>query len=358
MTTIRCITMQKNEATLLEPWILWHGAIFGLDKLTVIDNGSTDPRVLDIQDRYEAQGVQIIRDHATRKDFLHKGEVIADIIRAWDIENLCDFAVPLDCDEFMTVFLDQLSVDPAVIRRQFDYLIQEDATFFTDRVLLNVPEAAGYFRPQIIRRGLFKAGTIVSLDRGFHDPQSIYRSRYVRTPFAYLHLHNRPDYEEIRRFARQKLGDPDQTELLETPRDGAHLHYYFQASQEEFVAGYQNRADIYAPVIIKRFLELGIDPAPLLGTCRTWPEPPVNVPSHFLAHRSRDDDNEQDYRLFDPVFYAQDNPDVAEDAFYGLWPLIHFLTMGWNEGRPASAANPPPLILKSSQEAEIPSVSG
>ena len=134
MTRIRCVMMQKNEATLLEPWILWHAAIFGFPSLTIIDNGSTDPAVLDIQTRYEEKGVRIIRDHASHSDFLHKGEVIANIIRQWDAEESYDFAVPLDCDEFLTVFLDQLSLDPDVIRRQFDYLKQENATFITERL--------------------------------------------------------------------------------------------------------------------------------------------------------------------------------------------------------------------------------
>ena len=70
MTVIRCVTMQKNEATLLEPWILWHGAIFGLSNMTVVDNGPTDPHVKDVQKRSEAQGAQTIRQYRSPKDVL------------------------------------------------------------------------------------------------------------------------------------------------------------------------------------------------------------------------------------------------------------------------------------------------
>lgn len=206
--------------------------------------------------------------------FPAQGDVIAGIIRQWDAENACDFAVPLDCDEFLTVFLDQLSLDPEVIRRQFDYLMQENATFITDRLLLNVPEAPDYYLPQIVRRGLFRAQTIVSLDRGFHNPQSIYPERYVRTPFVHLHLHNRPDYEEIRRFARQKLAASETGETLEHPQDGTHLHFYFETGSEDFAAGYRPVPNIYASVIAQRLRELGIDPDILLGTDNTIPHPP------------------------------------------------------------------------------------
>ncbi|KXV63252.1 glycosyltransferase family 2 protein [Gluconobacter oxydans] len=346
MTRVRCVVMQKNEATLLEPWILWHAAIFGFSNLTVIDNGSTDPAVLDIQTRYEGKGVHIVRDHASPTDFLHKGDAIAGIIRQWDADDACDFAVPLDCDEFLTVFLDQLSLDPEVIRRQFDYLVQENATFITDRLLLNVPEAPDYYLPQIVRRGLFRAQTIVSLDRGFHNPQSIYPERYVRTPFVHLHLHNRPDYEEIRRFARQKLAASETGETLEHPQDGTHLHFYFETGSEDFAAGYRPVPNIYAPVIAQRLRELGIDPDILLGTGDTIPHPPLNIPSGFVAHRAREAGQQHEYRVFDPVFYARNNPDVAQDAYYGIWPLVHYLTCGWDEGRQSDPGNVPPLVLQ------------
>lgn len=346
MTRIRCVMMQKNEATLLEPWILWHAAIFGFPSLTVIDNGSTDPAVLEIQSRYEEKGVRIIRDHASHTDFLHKGEVIANIIRQWDAEESYDFAVPLDCDEFLTVFLDQLSLDPDVIRRQFDYLKQENATFITERLLLNVPEAPDYYRPQIVRRGLFRAHTIVSLDRGFHNPQSIYPNRYVRTPFVYLHLHNRPDYEDIRRFARQKLTATDTGAQPEHPKDGTHLHYYFNASYQDFLASYSLTPDLYAPMIAQRFRDLGVDPDILLGTGERVPHPPLNIPSGFVAHRARDNGQQHEYRVFDPLYYAQSNPDVTQDDYYGIWPLIHYVTLGWDEGRQPDPHDGPALVLR------------
>ncbi|GBQ85330.1 glycosyltransferase [Gluconobacter albidus NBRC 3250] len=338
--------MQKNEATLLEPWILWHAAIFGFPSLTVIDNGSTDPAVLEIQSRYEEKGVRIIRDHASHSDFLHKGEVIANIIRQWDAEESYDFAVPLDCDEFLTVFLDQLSLDPDVIRRQFDYLKQENATFITERLLLNVPEAPDYYRPQIVRRGLFRAHTIVSLDRGFHNPQSIYPNRYVRTPFVYLHLHNRPDYEDIRRFARQKLTATDTGAQPEHPKDGTHLHYYFNASYQDFLASYSLTPDLYAPMIAQRFRDLGVDPDILLGMGESVPHPPLSIPSGFVAHRARDDGQQHEYRVFDPLYYAQSNPDVTQDDYYGIWPLIHYVTLGWDEGRQPDPHDGPALVLR------------
>ena len=355
MTVIRCVTMQKNEATLLEPWILWHGAIFGLSNLTVVDNGSTNPHVKDVQKRYEAQGVQIIRKYRAHKDFLRKGEIFTDIIRGWDAEDACDFALPMDCDEFLAFFLDRLSVDPAEIRAQFELLKEEQATLITDRLLLNVPNAPNYYRPQSVPRALFKAHTIVGLDRGLHAPQTIYPERCVRTPFVHLHLHNRPDYEDIRRFARQKLahiagaipGEKPRAGQItpENPKEGYHLRYYFQASQEDFLRSYLHTPDIYAPVIADHFRGLGVDPAPILGDTAA-PQFPVHVPQNFLAHRRLQDGSQHEYVLFDPLSYAHENEDVVKDAFYGIWPLIHYMDAGWREGRRPNASGMEPFLLQ------------
>lgn len=343
---IRALTMQKNESALLEPWILWHGALFGFGNLTVVDNGSTDPHVRAVQAHYAARGVRIIRKYRSRKDFLNKGDALSGIIREWDARGEeYDFALPMDCDEFLAYFLERLSVEPADILAQFDPLKDEKATLLTDRLLLNVPGAPDYYRPQSVPRALFRAGTAKGLDRGLHAPRTPWPERWVRTPFVHIHLHNRPDYEEIRRFARQKLG----SDASSDPKISYHLRYYFNASREDFLRSYRDVPDIYAPAISARLRALGVDPAPLLGDADV-PRPPVNVQAHFLAHRSRDGGKLHEYALFDPLAYAHENPDVARDAYYGIWPLIHYMDAGWNEGRRPNPLALPPLVLETAND--------
>jgi len=78
MTVVRCVTMQKNEATLLEPWILWHGAIFGLTNLTVIDNGSTDRHVLKILKAYKKKVFRLFANIRSTAIFCAR-------VRSWQI---------------------------------------------------------------------------------------------------------------------------------------------------------------------------------------------------------------------------------------------------------------------------------
>lgn len=352
MTRIRCITMQKNEADMLEPWLLWHGALFGFENLTVIDNGSTDTQVKRIQTRYKKRGVTVITKYKTYEDYLNKGEIFKDIIQKWDQEGGYDFALPIDCDELIAVCLDRLSVEPADILAEFNSLKTERATLVTDRILLNAPNMPGYFRPQSIPRALFHAGSIEALDHGLHAPVSSYHDRCIRTPFVYFHLHNRPDYETIKRFARQKLNTPE----METPTEvnqphphphtqaGHHLFHFFQRDYDAFLAAYQEKPDVYAPSLTARFQTLGIDPAPLLGNA-PYPQFPVNTPQGFMAHRSHDKGQTHEYVLFDPLSYAHNNPDVAADAYYGIWPIIHFTDAGWHEGRAPNPQGIAPIII-------------
>ena len=98
---IACLMMQKNERILLEPWILYHGDLFGFENLFIFDNGSTDEIVITVLQKYEKRGVNINRAYNSKSDFEGKGNLIADKIRSLDQCNYYDFFFPLDCDEFI-----------------------------------------------------------------------------------------------------------------------------------------------------------------------------------------------------------------------------------------------------------------
>ncbi|NHO32651.1 glycosyltransferase family 2 protein [Acetobacter fallax] len=343
----RCVTMQKNETTLLEPWLLHHGALFGFSALTVIDNGSDDPVVLDILRRYEASGVTVLRDYATKEDFVRKGDIVADVIRGWDRDGGYAFALPLDCDEFIVTMTGSLAWDRDSVFAALARMADQQATFVNNRVLLNVPSRPGYFRPQIIRRAIFAANTIVSLDHGFHNPGTIYPDRWGQSLLACLHLHNRPRFTDIQRAAHEKLrhliGDADPASVSPTS-EGYHLYSYFRIPEADFLKQYRDHPDIYAPGLLSWFEEIGIDWHRLLGTGGV--QLPVTPPAGFLVHKSDDDERRHRFVQFDAAFYAATNPDVAQDAFYGQWPLLHYITSGWDEGRLPNGQSLPPIVVE------------
>ncbi|NHN88526.1 glycosyltransferase family 2 protein [Acetobacter conturbans] len=346
----RCITMQKNERTLLEPWLLHHASLFGFSALTVIDNGSDDPVVRNILRRYEKRGVTVIWDRTSRDDFIHKGDVIADVIRRWDREGGYDFAFPLDCDEFIVALTDHLAWDQRTVLSALETMSGRQATFINDRILLNVPSRPGYFLPQIVTRPVLAAGSIVSLDHGFHSARTIYPYHWVQAPLACLHLHNRPHFSDIQAAALEKLrhliGDADPATVTPT-LEGQHLYSYFQSTEEEFVQQYRDHADVYVPGIREHFERLGVDWRLLLGEGGV--QLPLRPPAGYLVHSSADCESVHRFEQFDAAFYAHANPDVATDNFYGRWPLVHYVMNGWKEGRLPNAVSAEPIILKQAE---------
>src|SRR5471030_579275 len=95
--------MQKDETYLLEPWLVYHGHLFGFENLFVFDNGSASLEVRHILARFTREGVNVDWGYASRRDFLAKGELIGGLIRTLDQRGEYDFLIPLDCDEFIVL---------------------------------------------------------------------------------------------------------------------------------------------------------------------------------------------------------------------------------------------------------------
>ncbi len=58
---VGCVLIQMHEVNALEPWLLYHARLFGMDNLCVIDQGSTDLPVTNTPDWYEKEGLKVVR---------------------------------------------------------------------------------------------------------------------------------------------------------------------------------------------------------------------------------------------------------------------------------------------------------
>ena len=80
MARVACVMMQKDEVHLLEPWLSYHGYLFGYENLYVLDNGSTRPEVLLTLARYAGKGVNVDYSPSRRDHYLNKGAVVGALI--------------------------------------------------------------------------------------------------------------------------------------------------------------------------------------------------------------------------------------------------------------------------------------
>lgn len=94
---VKVFCMTKNEYDLIEDFIVYYGYLFGYSNIVLIDNLSTDPRVLDIYAKYQPLGV-IIHSEAS-----YAGNSQGDSFTKYmqQYKDQCEFVMGLDTDEFI-----------------------------------------------------------------------------------------------------------------------------------------------------------------------------------------------------------------------------------------------------------------
>ncbi len=171
MARVRCVMMQRNDHLLLDAWFRYYGYLFGFENLDVFDNGSTDEGVIETLKTYERTGARVYWQYGRLEDFHAKGFHFTNIIQNWEASENYDFAIPIDCDEFLAVFTDSgLSCQKDQIHSYLDSLKGERRALGVEHSLYNVPGKRGYYCASPYPKGFFSAGTIGTLDHGFHEP--------------------------------------------------------------------------------------------------------------------------------------------------------------------------------------------
>ena len=97
MKLAKVIVLSKDEYDLIDDFLEFYGSLFGYENIVVVDNGSTDARVLDIYEIYKEKGV-IIEVDADR-GMMSMASIVTDAIHRHKAGY--KFVIPLDTDEFM-----------------------------------------------------------------------------------------------------------------------------------------------------------------------------------------------------------------------------------------------------------------
>jgi hypothetical protein len=99
----KIFTVTRDEAELIEDFILYYGHIFGFENLVIIDNNSRDERVLRIYDDYIPKGVTVVRE----PDYTGYGQGIAFTKHMRTLRSSCEFLIGADTDEFIIMSNDE-----------------------------------------------------------------------------------------------------------------------------------------------------------------------------------------------------------------------------------------------------------
>lgn len=273
MARVACTVMLKDEVTLTEPFLHYHSALFGAENIYVWDNGSTEPKVLEVLSAFEREGGHVDRSRTTPADFRDKGEIIGDFVKHLDAEADYELYILLDCDEFVAVRSeDGFTCEPGAIHACLNAMRDADHIWHVRTNLANLPGRPGLFRVADYSKTIFPRGVMGSTDHGYHGGWTRDgRPDLVPCDIVYVHFHYRP-YEEVHRFARQKLAAEMSAEELDDPERlrqfrgrGWHLVGYVLGGPESYYREIRNIHAPYAfPEILERFAAIGSE-APFSG---------------------------------------------------------------------------------------------
>lgn len=189
------VMMQKDEIHLLDPWLRYNAAIFGATNLHVLDNGSTNPTVLARLEQAEADGVKVIRDHATPEDAANRGTIVTNLLRKLEAEEPFDFLMPLDCDAFIAYQAPNGRIDTSTdgVLNYLSTSHKDDPKLLLTRgAYLSLPGFRGFYLFKNTRRCFFASGSVGEVSSLYHQGKSRLSDKEARTPLVHFHYRFRP----------------------------------------------------------------------------------------------------------------------------------------------------------------------
>lgn len=331
MARVACIMMQKNEGLLIEPWLRYHGYLFGYENLFVFDNGSDDPDVIHTLKRFEVVGVKVDWRHTSPTDFDRKGHIVGDLIKGFQESSRYDLVFPMDCDEFITIIgQNGIQYSRNEIAAHLNDLARPGPMIKVRHCLDNRPGFLDLFRLTGFDKCIVPIGNFQSIDHGFHQARDTLSSDYLSCNIVYTHLHYKP-FTLVKKHAQDKLNPfvdaSDMEELRNFSGVGRHLVRFFFMSEETY---YNSLGDYTYPVVkCGKLLEILRILMASKSLEYAWAEVPEG--SSRLEIMSKIDKIVDMSGSFDVESYVKCNPDVGVSK---MNPTIHYCLFGFREGRP------------------------
>ena len=325
MARAACVMMQKDEVHLLEPWLAYHGQMFGFDNLYVLDNGSTHPGVLLTLARYAGKGVHVDYSPCRRDHYLHKGDVVGGVIHRLEVAGRHDFYFPTDCDEFILKQTQWgFTCDRAAIHAHLKTLKGEQRTLRIPFQLGNHPLLPDLYHYFTFTKTFYAADTFGWTDHGHHAFGSRKAEGFRDSQIIHAHFHHLP-FEHLLAAARRKwngsvsVDEPEK--LVDYRGDSMHLAPYFLMRADEYYARFDSKVQFYFPQLRTRLAVLGTpldlpretDPAHAMPDLGEAARIPALVPRELSEEA-----------------YLSANEDVRTAGLNGIY---HFVTYGFREAR-------------------------
>lgn len=208
MVKIIVATMVKDEDDIIEEWIKHYSKIFGYENLFIIDNYSSD-NTFEICQKYLIHGL-----HLERQDnYKLKGDYMTRIKN----ENPCDFFIPVDIDEFITLYNEKDGLKCDGIIQYFEYLMQNHSRNLLFKMNYIMPTRTNNDLPilkQFTHGSILDYGSAaktfiqssinnnIKFDHGNH----FHTNDYILSDLYLIHYHQRSDAQHKKKIINNVLG--------------------------------------------------------------------------------------------------------------------------------------------------------
>jgi len=216
MKNVKIYTMVKNEADILEYWIIYHSNIVNFENLYIVDNDSND-NTSKILEYYKTMGIHTYK----YSDYSKKGDYICNLIN-----NTCNgngngngnncIAIPIDIDEFICLKKDEDYIVDADIIYEYIKNLKIHGRYSFLYYLASVNICTYYNNPLTdinhfiivdnnissynnLNKKFFTGSMLLKLDHGNHKGivKNIANTDTYVTNLVLLHFHNRGVFKMI-----------------------------------------------------------------------------------------------------------------------------------------------------------------
>ena len=203
MVVIKVFVLTKNEYDLIDDFIEYYGRFVGFSNVVVIDNGSTDERVLAAYARHP--GICVFHDH---RPMTEQRDMMTDAMTQH--KESCDFMMPLDTDEFalwnnapvagdgcssLYAFLQALPPTVDVVRYSavlFSVPDPDDVGTYVDYSHSRPVADIGRFQQRPFDKIIVRSRAFVAMNPGNHSAilRDAIPTEYTAPELSLLHFHD------------------------------------------------------------------------------------------------------------------------------------------------------------------------
>jgi len=252
MVKVKVFVFTKNEYDIIEDFIKFYGGLFGYENVVIIDNKSTDPRVHEVYRKYQALGLCNL--YAEERNMQKHSVIMTQFINHF--KNECDFAIPLDTDEFI-FFPDGGEITKERVNEYFESIPAHVSSIRFKNFYASAPdpESPSYqgfkhvrpaeniinFYDQNWDKIIIRASKFISSSMGNHKATMTDGEHITSDTLGLLHFHETGIYRQYERAKQGVIGygfiDPLQHSSMEQiqrchafmPSTGGHHCRYYLA---------------------------------------------------------------------------------------------------------------------------------